>query len=511
MRNADRTPAPSGEGRVSLVLGLALAAAIVLALALPGPGLVPLVLIFPGLLLEAIQRSRTVRVASLAGLVGGTVHWAVTVNWVLPVMRDYGGLPTILASLCLVGMSAILGLTWAVAAGATRAAPPQWRALVLASAWAALEGLRQLPPYLFPWNPVAACVADTSLLLGSLPVWGATGLGWALLAVGGGAWALLRRSTRTVGRMVLLGAAALPLVLSSPTPAPRDDRLLAGLIQPGTTLGNRWDPALAEELMSRVEKLTRAAAAGGAELVLWPESAAPYSLERDAGFRSWLERLARELDIAIVLNSIGWTTDGRPTNSAYVVSPDGVSPDRYAKVRLVPFGEYVPAWASFAFTRKLVRQVGQFAPGDTLEPIVAGDVPLGVAICYEIVFPGLVAEEVRNGAQMVVTLTNDGWYGYSWAPRQHFAEARLRAVEARRWVLRAALTGISGCIDPSGTSVATLSTGAVGFLLHPVTAYTETTLHTRWGDWWGLVSAGIVLVVLTASRLSRRREPPHAG
>jgi len=119
--------------------------------------------------------------------------------------------------------------------------------------------------------------------------------------------------------------------------------------------------------------------------------------------------------------------------------------------------------------------------------VLPGSVPLGVAICFEVVFPDLVAREVRGGAQLLVTLTNDGWYGYSWAPLQHFAQVRLRAAETQRWFARAALTGISGFVDPTGRVASHLEVGQSGVLVETVVPMRGLTPRARWGDWWAVL------------------------
>jgi len=237
----------------------------------------------------------------------------------------------------------------------------------------------------------------------------------------------------------------------------------------------------------------------GADLVLWPESAMPYSLEADPAFRATVERYADELDVEIVLNAIGSTAGGGYSNSAYLVTPAGVSPVRYDKIHLVPFGEYVPGWASFAFADSLVREVGAFTPGKA-PVLLPAAVPLGVAICFEVVFPDLAAAEIRAGAELLVTLTNDGWYGFSWAPLQHFAEVRLRAAETQRWFARAALTGISGFVDPTGRVASSLDVGDAGVLVETVQPLKGLTIRAHLGDWWAVLCTLATLVILVVGR-----------
>jgi apolipoprotein N-acyltransferase len=280
-------------------------------------------------------------------------------------------------------------------------------------------------------------------------------------------------------------------------------------IQPGTSLEEKWDPSHSKEIADRVWSLTADAAVRGADIVLWPEGAVPYRIDDDPAYREVLERMAGQFEIEIVLNSVASLDGGGYTNSAFLVTGEGVSPVRYDKIHLVPFGEFVPLWARFAFTDSLVREVGAFTPG--LQPLVLpARVPMAVAICFEVVFPDLPAAQVRAGAQLLTTLTNDGWYGFSWAPRQHFAQVRLRAAETRRWFARAALTGISGFIDPSGRVVSHLDVGETGFLTESVQPMIGITPRVRFGDWWAMLCvAATVLILVTArfkGRISRKKK-----
>ena len=199
---------------------------------------------------------------------------------------------------------------------------------------------------------------------------------------------------------------------------------------------------------------------------------------------------------------MGRTPEGGFTNSAFAIRPDGVT-SRYDKVRLVPFGEYVPLWGRLMISDSLVREIGAFTAGTEAIPLDAG-IPLGLAVCYEIVFPNVVGRQVQAGAEVLATLTNDAWYGTSWALDQHFAQAVLRAVETRRWVVRAALTGISGAVDPSGRVVQRLDAGDEGVLIADVRPAVGRTPAVRWGDWWAWICGAMVAVALIVRRRSSK-------
>jgi len=482
----------------------AAAAGVAAALAQPGPDLWPLAFAAPALLLAALPAERRPWRSGLLGWLAGAVFWIVGVHWVVPVMDHYGGLPWAAAVGCLVAMGAILGAVWAVVAAVTGWMRPEWRPWVLPAAWVLGEGFRHLPLMQFPWAPTAGALTAVPPLLGSLPTWGAAGLGWAVLSIGAGGWTASRRATRRSG-LVLTATAVLATAvatLAAPEPAPSGERVRVALIQPGTSLEEKWDPGRWRELADRVTGLTLRAAEAGPDLVLWPESAMPYRVDDDPAYRDMLVGIARAADAAVVLNAVGRTGDGGWTNSAYLVDPSGVSEVRYDKLRLVPFGEYVPVWARFAFATSLVREVGSFAPGEATV-VLPGPAPTGVAICYEVAFGGLAADAVRDGARLLVSLTNDAWYGFSWAPRQHLALARLRAVETRRWLARAALTGISACIDPAGGLHAVQPVGASGFELCEVVPSALRTPRVRFGDWWLLPCALLLLVAVARHRPGR--------
>ena len=483
----------------------AILSGLALALAMPGPGLGPLALIFPFLLLEALERGQGKWRPWLLGLLAGAVFWTVSTNWVVPVMHHYGGLPRMAAVGCLVGMGAYLGLLWAIAAGVSSLVPAGWRIWLFPVAWVAATVLQRFPPYGFTWTGPAAAFVDWPWLMDSLSVWGTTGLGWFVIALSSAVWGLFQFGTRrSAGAALVFSLVALSLtIVTAPAPESTGEKLRVVAIQPGTSLEEKWDPSQSKEIADRVWSMTADAAVRGADIVLWPEGAVPYRIDDDHAYREMLERMAGQFEIEIVLNSVASLDGGGYTNSAFLVTGEGVSPVRYDKVHLVPFGEFVPRWARLAFTDSLVREVGAFTPGR--QPLVLpARVPLAVAICFEVVFPDLPAAQVRAGAQLLTTLTNDGWYGFSWAPRQHFTQVRLRAAETRRWFARAALTGISGFIDPSGKVVSYLDVGETGFLTESVQPMNGITPRVRFGDWWAILCAVASVLMVAIARIKEK-------
>lgn len=483
--------------------GFAAGAGVVLALALPGLNWWPLVFVFPALFLESLRPLKRLWQTALLAWFAGMVHWMVASHWVIDVLAGFGGFSVLGAWGGLMVMGLFLGSTWIPVALLTVAATPRMRVLVFPAVWILAEVARRYSPYLFPWNTTASCLAGEPQILASLSVWGATGLGWALIAVGTGLWALCCRSTRRLGltMIVTAGLAAGVMTLVAPGPEFSGEDLTVALVQPGTTLEERWNPEMWPETAQRVWTLSREAAAHAPDVVLWPESAMPYRFDTDQIYRRQVFEFAQATGSAVILNSMGSTPEGGTTNSAFALRPDGVV-SRYDKVRLVPFGEYVPLWGRLIVSDSLVREVGAFTAGIEARPLDVG-IPLGLAVCYEIVFPNVVGRQVRAGAEVLATLTNDAWYGTSWALDQHFAQAVLRAVETRRWVVRAALTGISGAVDPFGQVVQRLDAGKQGVLIVEIRPAVGRTPAVRWGDWWAWLCGIIVVASMILCRRSR--------
>jgi apolipoprotein N-acyltransferase len=191
-----------------------------------------------------------------------------------------------------------------------------------------------------------------------------------------------------------------------------------------------------------------------------------------------------------------------------MVGPDGSTGGVYRKLHLVPFGEYVPLRSVFFFAAPLVETVADFSPGEDAVLLPVGDRLVSTAICYEIVYPGLVRQFVRGGSDLLVTITNDAWFGRSSAAAQHFEQGALRAIEQGRYVVRAANTGISGVVDPYGRVLLATPLFEQTVAAVDVRLLDHRTIYSRTGDlavWVALaLTAGIIVISRTPSG---RREP----
>jgi apolipoprotein N-acyltransferase len=281
-----------------------------------------------------------------------------------------------------------------------------------------------------------------------------------------------------------------------------------GLIQAAVLQEDKWDPDKAWANAERHFDLTRKAAAGGARLVVWPESALPFYFDRSPVMAGRVRDLARQVRAYVLFGNDDRDDGGDGGDRIYVgakmVDPEGALTLRYRKMRLVPFGEYVPLSGVFTlggrYSGRIVQAAGEFTPG---REAVVGEVDgrrLGVFICYEAIFPDQVRRFVARGADLLVNVTNDAWYGRTSAPYQHLAMAVFRAVENGKYLVRAANTGISAVVDPRGRVLERTPLFTPTAVVRDVPVVPGRTFYARHGDVFAWACLGAA-VALTASVL----------
>ncbi len=464
--------------------------------AAPPPGLA-LVALAPLLLLCGARR------AGWLGWLHGAVSWAVAMPWIGPTVSVFGQLPGWLGALAVVALALWLGIWDGLF---TRLGAHLWRrgdALSLAALpalYVTLEFLRGKVATGFPWNLAAYAWID---LPGALPLagWiGAFGVSALVVACSlGAARAVVRRRLSTWLYTLLLPFTLLAVAarLAAPAAGGGPVRSLA-IVQPDAPSRPVFDPRASEEDYRRLLALTDEVCEPG-RLVIWPESATwPRDWPGDARLAADIERrLAR--GCSLLLNTPTQVHE-RWRNSVMLLAP-GQRPARADKFHLVPFGEYFPFRNLVPGAGTLARAVGDFEPADGFELIDWNGERLGPAVCYEIVFPGEVAARVRRGATLLVTVTNDSWYGDSAAPHQHLRAARFRAAENRRWLARAAITGISALVRPDGSLAGRLGVGEHGTIVSGVVGRSDLSPYSR-APW--LVPSLAALLAAVAWTLSRR-------
>ncbi len=472
----------------------------------------------------------------LLGYACGIVWYAGTCYWVFATMRQYGGVNVAMSALLLLLFCMAAGLGhalfgWCFALLASSQGSMRRYALALAPVfWVAVE-LTRTHLIDFSWNLLGTVQVDNVPMARIATVTGVYGISFEIVLVNAAlATALLLPRGRRTRMLTITLAVAILLQAGRwlpQDPSPADHRVI--LVQENVPVMENapWTVEYFQQSMREFGDLSLTAPVSGIrpDLVVWPESPAPF-FTRDPLFREALSNVARQSQAWMVVGSIGVGSHlnasmGDPMdasmhsaggsdavyNSAVLVSSAGEWVSRYDKVRLVAFGEYVPFRQLFFFADSLTKEVGTFEHGVSREPLRAGDKRLGVFICYESVFPDDVRQFAANGAQVFVNISNDGWYGDSGAWAQHLQQARMRAVENNRWLLRDTNTGLTAAIDPLGRVVASIPRKARSRLEAPYALIDDTTFFARHGSWFAGACAIISLVALAAAVLIRDPKP----
>jgi apolipoprotein N-acyltransferase len=496
-------------------------------------------------LLIALTTAPRLRQAFALGYITGAVFMAGSCYWLVYVMQRYGNLGAALS----VGVVALLALIFALffaafglAVGWTARRSPGWALMISPFAWVAAELARTYLITGFPWNLLGYAVgADGLRQLASVTA--VYGLSFLAVATGALLAAVWRSGGSAGRRKVWLAASCLagwPVLLLTANrllapPAVKPGPDLAYLLQPDVPLDDwvqeKWapwrDPSPLNRLVTdsldavhsempapngdQSQGLARDSAESGENvssvgatpmrIIVWAESPAPFYFPRDPVFAGAMAALARQAQAYVVFNTVTFAGPDytRPKNSAILLSPMGLRLLQYDKIHLVPFGEYVPAWAFPGKIGKITVQVGDFVPGSEYRTAATPKGAIGVFICYEDIFPQLVRRLAPAGPGVLVSISNDSWYDDSPAAAQHLETARFRAIENRRYLLRATNDGITTTIDPYGRIVESLPRHVERVLSARFAFVKGSTFYTLHGDVfaWLCVAATFVMLVLS--------------
>lgn len=462
------------------------------------------------LLVALVPSSRPVspRRGFALGLVAGSAYFAGTVYWTGATVRTFGGLSlpvSVLVAALLIAYLAMfpalfaLSLTWIVrrlGLGAIWLAPAVWVTSELGRTyfWSG-----------FPWlllgysQTTVLPVAQGASLVGVFGLSGlvatvATGLAIAVIIPARRAWLAAVTPIAVVLILSLWGNARIKDAELESAGKP----LSIALVQGNVPQNEKWDPARAHDILQRYLEMSRQAAQRGARLVIWPESATPFYYEEDPAGADQIREMVRQTGVTLLFGSdeVERGTPHRFYNSAFMLKPNGETAAVYRKMQLVPFGEYVPLKSLLFFVGSLVEGVADFSPGEAMVSLPVDGDTISTAICYEIVYPGLVREAIREGSQLLTTITNDAWYGYSSAPHQHFLQASMRAIEQGRYLARAANTGISGIVDPYGRVLARSELFETTVIYGQVRLLSALTVYGKIGDLCAYLCLALTLVSL---------------
>jgi apolipoprotein N-acyltransferase len=443
-------------------------------------------------LLVAVARTRSRRARFLYGWLAGVLYWAGACYWIHFVLAVHGGMAEWAAWLGFALFCLIKGLhlgVFALLSGFLIAR--RWAAVTVPALWVAIEWTHTHLG--FAWLDLGNAGIGMSVLARLVPYTGVYGISFAFALAGTAlALAALRRPRLELAPL----AALLAIALLPALPPPQPGRESAVLVQPNVSETALWTPRWVREMQVRLDRLTFDA--GPASLVVWPEAPMPIYYYEDPETAAWVGGTAHRAGAWLIVNAAPHNAAGAPFNSALLISPEGVASGRYDKMNLVPFGEFVP-WPFHALVAKVSTEAGDFAPGTRQVTLAAGRHRIGAFVCYESVFPDFVRRFARDGAELLVNISNDGWYGDTAAREQHLEIVRMRAAENRRWLLRSTNDGVTATIDPAGRLRRDLPSHVAAVARTGYTWIAPPTFYSLHGDWFVLLCALVALVGLAVA------------
>ncbi len=464
------------------------------------------------------------------GFIFGMVHQLGLVYWTVHTMHQYGNIPVFQSVFLLFLLAGYLSIFTGLFAALLAWMRPTAGYMTLAApaVWCGLEILRSHLFTGFPWELLGYSQYDHLWLIQCADLFGVYGLSFVIVALNAVAtlailgWLELewQKAVPTGKTVVLCGSVAAGVLavvfgygiwrLQSIDKVANDaDTAKVAVIQGNIDQAQKWDPRFQVLTTVKYRNLSLQPAVKGADLVIWPETAAPFYFTDDKILSQMVIEGVKSANAHFIIGSPSYAAGKEAPiyhNSAYLVSPEGKALGKYDKVHLVPFGEYVPLKKFLPFIDKLVAQVGDFKPGLQGNTLAWENHKVGMLICYEAIFPGLARALVQNDAHLLVNITNDAWFGRTSAAYQHFSMAVFRAVENRRSLARSANTGISGYVDPTGRILLTTDLFQEAAVMTPLPLMENTTLYTRLGDWpVGLLALGLTILGIGRNFWGRHR------
>ncbi len=482
----------------------------------------------------------TIRSAALLGYCCGVVWYMGNCYWIYQTMHTYGGLSGPVSFAILILFSLYLGLYHALFAtlvAFVRRSRLEIRGALIISpfAWVAVELARSRITS-FPWDLLGYSQVDNLFVTGIATAAGVMGISFLIAAFNAAMVPFfVRTGWQRINVPLVVFVAAISLQLSHlnstlrPVPNSTVDKV-AVMMQENIEVGAVGREVVPLTLAQELDQFTAASlhpaqpnfaekppvswqmtdAIISPSVIIWPEAPSHF-FSTDDSFRGAIGRLATTTNAPVIAGSLGVDRSTIPQrgyylyDSASIFNSAGDYTGRYDKIHLVPWGEYIPFKQFFSFADKLTEGVGDMDRGDERNVFAVDGHSYGVFVCYESIFGDEVRRFVQNKAEVLVNISDDGWYGDSGAPWQHLNMARMRAIENRRWILRSTNTGITTAIDPRGQITIQAPRhvrGAYTFRF----AYAPTNflgLYTRYGDWLAKLCVLVTLAILIASALMR--------
>lgn len=448
------------------------------------------------------------------GFLAGLVHYTTLLYWIVGVIHHYGQLPGVLCAVILMLLVFYLSLypgLFAMVISQLRARSLPYY-LTAPFFWTALENVKSFFLSGFPWENLGHSQYNRLHLIQLSDILGVYGLSALIMAVNAvlfEAWICISKNRTFAWKPILSVALAIAGFLTYGTwrigkidrAAEAAPKRAIALVQGNIDQSKKWLPCFQHETLKRYGTLSSAALKTGPDLIIWPETALPFYFLHDEDLTRESLEIVRTCGVYFVLGSPSFRRTGQKIsyyNSAYLVDPCGKVVGKYDKVHLVPYGEYVPLKRYFPFLGKMVEAVGDFECGRKGQVLLWGCEKIGVLICFEAIFSELARSMVQSGAQLLINITNDAWFGKTSAPYQHLSMVVFRAVENHVAVARAANTGISAFVDPVGRLVDETPLFEEAIRIRSLPVMNHKSFYARHGDIFaiGCILVSVILCVI---------------
>lgn len=460
------------------------------------------------------------------GFLTGIVTFLGILYWIIVAVHTYGNIPLIPSGLILLLLVAYLSLFIGVFTCFTRFI--QIRSglqtmLFTPLLWVALEYLRSLLLTGFPWANLGYSQYLTLPFIQIADITGVYGPSFVIVLVNATLLGILRQWPKKifpVKEVIFTGLVLLGLLIYGHLKMEVVERhvnqnppLKIGLVQGNIDQSVKWDQSFQIETLKIYNKLSYTVAEEKLDLIIWPETAIPFFFQDAEEYQPFILDISKKTNAFLLFGTPSYKIErGRVVhyNSAYLVSPSGELVGKYDKIHLVPFGEYIPMQDLLFFIGSLGEGIGDFKPGKTIFNFSLPQGKFGVLICFEIIFPDLCRRFVKRGANFLVTITNDAWFGRTSAPYQHFSMATFRAVENRVFVARAANTGITGFIDPTGKILKEGRIFTQEAMIGTIRLSDLKTFYTLYGDIFAWVCSALSILLLVNALVKKPHNPPSS-
>ncbi len=458
------------------------------------------------------------------GFLTGIITFLGILYWIIVAVHTYGNVPLIPSGLILLLLVAYLSLFMGAFTLFTRFVQIRSGLQTILFApllWVGLEYLRTYLVTGFPWASLGYSQYLNLRFIQIADITGVYGPSFVIVLVNATLFEVVRQaSKRTCPFKEVIFTALILLGLSIygylklgtiARQSMQETVLKIGLVQGNIDQSVKWDKSFQTETLTTYQRLSYRVAEEKPGLIIWPETATPFFFQDAEEYQPFILNIPKKTNAFLLFGTPSYRVEEGKVNhynSAYLVSPSGELVGKYDKIHLVPFGEYIPMQPLLFFIGSLGEGIGDFSPGKETFNFSLPQGKFGVLICFEIIFPDLCRKFVKRGANFLVTITNDAWFGRTSAPYQHFSTATFRAVENRVFVARAANTGVSGLIDPTGKILREGRIFTEEAMSGTIRLSNRKTFYTLYGDIFAWVCSALSILLLLNALIKKPHNPP---